>query len=251
MADEMLENSEATETEQLTTSGAEGEETVPEIGEDENIGAEVEGEEQETAEGQETAEEPSLEQKYNDLQANYQRLERKFTKVSQENAELKQYLEQAREAIDLYNAITQNAEIASHVGQLLDTFGVAVPEYQEETARFDPAAERQIMRELLSKPDFVKHEQEIAEWAEENGYPFESAQDQKTVYLLWKGENADRLIQEARMDAAKKAAKTQQAKQKAGLQRGGGPGKPPKPDFRKMSDDEVLAALGLSLWTDE
>lgn len=244
MADEMLENGEVTEGEGLIGPDDAGEETTPET-EEENSGAQVEGEEQESTD------ELPIEQKYTDLQANYQRLERKFTKVSQENAELKQYLEQTREAIDLYNAITQNTEIATHVGQLLDAYGAAIPEYQDESVQFDPAAERQVMKELLSRPDFVKHEQEIADWAEENGYAFESAQDQKAVYLLWKGENADRLIQEARMETAKKAAKNQQAKQKAGLQRGGGPGKPPKTDYRKMSDDEVLATLGLSLWTDE
>ncbi|HOK44184.1 MAG TPA: hypothetical protein PLD49_11040, partial [Thermoclostridium caenicola] len=73
----------------------------------------------------------------------------------------------------------------------------------------------------------------------------------KVAYLLWKGENAERLIQEAKMEAIRKAAKVQQAKQKAGLQRSGGSGKPPKPDFRRMSDEEVLATLGLSLYTDE
>lgn len=247
MTDEMLENSEVTESEGLNIPEVDGEETEPETDGEENTVVEVEGEAQEGAD----EDEQSFEQKYSDLQANYQRLERKFTKISQENAELKQYLQEAQEAVDLYNAIIQNAEVAENVGQLLDAYGVEVPEYQDEIVEFDPAAERQAMKELLSKPDFVKHEQEIADWAEENGYAFESAQDQKAVYLLWKGENADRLIQEARMETAKKAAKTQKAKQKAGLQRGGGPGKPPKPDFKKMSDDEVLATLGLSLWTDE
>ncbi|MDH7479707.1 MAG: hypothetical protein QHH02_06845, partial [Syntrophomonadaceae bacterium] len=115
----------------------------------------------------------------------------------------------------------------------------------------DLTAEFKTARELAANPVFTRHEPEIEDWAEENGYRFETPSQQKAVFLLWKGEHADRLIQEARLEGAKKAAQVNQAKAKAGLARAGGSGKAPPPDFRRMSDEEVLAHLGLKLYTDE
>lgn len=186
--------------------------------------------------------EPPLEERHAELERNYQRLERKFTKVSQR-------LQEAESAMSVYSFIAQRPELMEQVNQIIQAYGDTAPMYDNEP-QFDPAAERQVMKELLSKPDFVKYEEEIAEFAEDNGLAFDSAQAQKQAYLLWRGENADRLVQEARLQTAKKAAKVQQSKTKAGLQRAGGPGKPPQPDYRKMSDDEVLSSMGLSLWTD-
>ncbi|HOK53935.1 MAG TPA: hypothetical protein PKV43_05680, partial [Armatimonadota bacterium] len=123
----------------------------------------------------EDSEDVPVEQKYEEISRNYQRLERKFTKVSQENAQLKQFLAEAQRAIDFYNAVAMNPELAANVNQLLDVYGATVPVQEQGIADFDPASERQVMRELLSRPDFVKHEEEIAEWAEDNGIPFETA----------------------------------------------------------------------------
>ncbi|MEW6726906.1 MAG: hypothetical protein AB1327_08110 [Bacillota bacterium] len=205
--------------------------------------AEKAGEAPDEGEPAEEADEPEIRQKYAELERNYQRLERKFTKVSQQLAD-------AQEAKATIDFIASRPELAEQVNQLLQAYGDVPPTYNEGPA-FDPQAEREAMRDLLSRPDFAKHEEEIAEFAEENGMPFESAVDQRTAYLMWRGLNADRLVQEARLEAAKKAAKLQQAKAKAGLQRAGGPGKPPSPDYKKMSDEEVLASLGLSLFTDD
>lgn len=221
---------------------------VPEEDASENQETGNEDQEQESQEAGERQEsetqEPTIEEKYAELERNYQRLERKFTRVTQHS-------QGASEAMQLYSFIASNPELTAHVNQLLQTYEGTIPVSQLNEVQFDPAAERVAMKELLGRPDFVKHEDEIAEWAEDNGLAFDSALDQRHAYQLWKGENADRLIQEARLDSAKKAAKLKEAKGKAGLQRSGGPGSPPPVDYTKMSDTDVLAHMGLSLWSDD
>lgn len=240
MPEELNVSTEVEVDEPLTTPEVDDESEASESEEAETQQQPEDDTDQEGQEGQED-QEPPLEERYTELERNYQRLERKFTKVSQR-------LQEAESAMHVYDFIAQRPELVEQVNQLIQAYGDTAPMYGDE--QFDPAAERQTMRELLSKPDFVKYEDEIAEYADDNGLPFDSAQAQKHAYLLWRGENVDRLVQEARLQTAKKAAKVQQSKAKAGLQRAGGPGKPPQPDYKKMSDDEVLSSMGLSLWTD-
>lgn len=186
--------------------------------------------------------EPDIHQRYTELEKNYKRLERKFTRTAQQQKELEP-------AVNLYRFIAERPELAQQVNRLLEQHaGVPPAGGQPMMPEINLSAEFKTARELAANPTFTRHEQEIEDWAEENGYLFETPSQQKAVFLLWKGENADRLIQEARLEGAKKAVQTSQAKAKAGLARAGGTGQPPPPDFRKMSDEEVLAHLGLKLW---
>lgn len=252
---EVQETQETGEEQPLFTSEEEEQSTMEEQQQEENQEETQEGDEEEnTSTGTEQGTEEEAEEendddgqenwqeKYAELERNYQRLERKFTKVTQQ-------LSDAQQAINVFNAITSNPEVAEQVASILDSYDVTVDAAPEP--EYDPQKEREIMRELLSKPDFVKYEDEIREWAEDNDLPFETAEQQKHAYLLWRGENVDRLIQEARIRDAKKAAKKQQAKKNAKLQKTATAGGAKPPDYKSMSDDEILALEGLSLWTDE
>ena len=143
--------------------------------------------------------EPDINQRYAELERNYRRLERKFTRTAQQQKEYEP-------AVNLYRFIAERPELAQQVNRLLEQHaGVPPAGGQPMMPEIDLTAEFKTARELAANPVFTRHEPEIEDWAEENGYRFETPSQQKAVFLLWKGEHADRLIQEARLEGAKKA----------------------------------------------
>jgi methylphosphotriester-DNA--protein-cysteine methyltransferase len=195
---------------------------------------------------EESNKEPSWEEKHQALEVNYQRLERKFTRISQE-------LSEAREAASVLNWISERPELAGQVQELMENYQND-PQHQSQLMDIDIG---QVQKEaadawrfLLGKQDFVQHEQDIAEFAEEEGYDPNDPLQLKEAYRLWRGENADRLAQEQALKMQQRGTQKQEARKKAGLQGSGGPGGTP-PNYKKMSAEEVLAHEGLSLYTDD
>lgn len=190
-------------------------------------------------------EEIPLDEKYQSLNTNYQRLERKFTRVSQELAE-------ARELADAMRWIQQRPELAEQIQSLLDSYqGWPVQQYEPVDFAEIQRNTTEALRYLLGRPDFTKYEQDIRDFAEDEGFDPDDPIELKEAYRLWRGENAERLAQEQAFNMQQRGAQKQQARQKARLQGSGGPGSGPPPNFTKMSAQEVLAHEGLSLFTDE
>jgi hypothetical protein len=99
---------------------------------------------------------------------------------------------------------------------------------------------------------FGKNATKILEWAENEGYEITNAKSLKMAYLAWKGSQG-KIADAVQKTTAKRKQETKKALQKratmqspkSGTKRASGT------DYRRMSDDAVLASEGLSLFTDD
>lgn len=193
-----------------------------------------------TADQPETPE--SLKAQLAEVQKNYQRLERKFTKATQELAQYKQ------SAIPLYDYISQRPDLAAQINALIEQYPDNGPVFQQP--QVDLRAEYTVMQKLAKDAMFNQHEADIQDWAEDNGIPFETFAEKQKAYLMWKGDNAEKLAQQAALNAQKKAINKQNQRKNAATLGPKAPSAVPV-DYKKMSNQEVLTSLGLSLYTDD
>jgi len=185
------------------------------------------------------------EEQFKQKDADYQRLERRFTKVSQELSAVKSDLA----ALEYIKA---RPDLAQQVQALIDAYDDDnLPQIQAqsevEKLKQDFAFEKELLRLESSDKVFAANKQAIYDHAEaEYGIDFETNKDPKMlkmVYNAWKGANAEQLAAKAALEAKKAAVKKQDDRQNAKLQGSTGPGKQ-NVDWSKMSDEQILAAHG-------
>lgn len=108
---------------------------------------------------------------------------------------------------------------------------------------------RDTLAQLRQDPLYRKYEDEIRDYAEDEGFDLDNPRDVRKAYLAWRGENAPRLAANARLQGQRDASKAKKRASRARLQGSSGPRGARKVDPSKLSDQEFLAQEGLSLFT--
>lgn len=166
--------------------------------------------------------------------------------------------EDVREAVRLWGFLYHNPQLSQEVQRMIDqavssgkarTLGPSTDDlYDEMQKELDLREARLELR--MSDKVFRKNEQAILEWAGKNGFPVDDARTLKLAYLAWRGENSRKLEADAELRGQRKARTRAKMAKKANLQ--GANSRRRKPvDYSKMSDEEILASEGLSLFTDD
>ena len=156
-------------------------------------------------------------------------------------------------AVKLWNTLRVNPELSLKVNQLISTevqSGKAKTlDLIHPTGGADIREQRLALREAkldYRETDSVyrKYEQDILEWAEDEGLRIRTERDLKSAIREWKGAHARTLATKAE---PKKAAP--KAKSTVVPPTGRTKSAPPKIDYRKASAQEILEREGLSLFS--
>lgn len=159
------------------------------------------------------------------------------------------------QAANLWGFLKLNPQLSENVQRLIDEY-IAKGNYVEQKKRPGASREGELGRReaiLDLKADdsyFAKNSKAILDWAEDEGFDITDAKSLKRAYMAYKGARGalDRADREHRK---KQQAKTPAKKgAKVAMSKGSAGGKK-NVDYRKMSDTDVLAASGLSLFTDD
>lgn len=168
--------------------------------------------------------------------------------------------DEAVKAVRLWSYLKHNPTISQKIDQLLAAERGAMPQRSplHQRSRVDAGPDPEARIELIevkvelrgTDPVFKKYERSIIDWAEGEGIEIKDARSLKLAYRAWKGEKSALLAANAELKGRTKAASDKaNVAAAAGVPRQGGP-KPPKQDYTKLSDEEVLAAHGLKLFDD-
>lgn len=199
--------------------------------------------------GQAQQQEPDWRAEAERWRKEHQRLERKYTKESQRWAQYK-------DAVALWDFLSQNQELSQQVQALIDAYDGDQTQatLMQHLQQFESRLQQQLaLKEaevaLRQDPVFRENESEIRDWAEAEGFDLSDPGQLRNAYRAWKGEHADKLLAEAKVNALKAAAKAP-AERRAAELTGAGMGGKREPNWREMSDKEILATLGLNLFED-
>ncbi|MBT9130873.1 MAG: hypothetical protein DDT41_01169 [candidate division WS2 bacterium] len=179
------------------------------------------------------------------IEKEYAKLQKQFTKISQE-------LATAKEDVRVVRHIRSNPDLTEQVNMLLESFPETI---QDQSANVVSEAELKEYAEawkyLAKQSDFDTNEIAIIEIAEEEGLNPDNPKDLRKAYRIWKGVNADKIAQDALLKGQKKVEQKEEGKKVPALQGTGGPGVPTQHDFVNMSAEEVLKVLGKTLFKEK
>jgi hypothetical protein len=168
----------------------------------------------------------------------------------------------ATKALEFWNYLKANPRHSAAINQFLSNNPwenhpreEAAPKAKEadlEATLKREFALRDTLAELRSDEVFKKHEAAIREYAEENEFDLDKPRDLKAAYKAWRGENARLLAANARLQGQRDAKTAKEQAKGAKLQgASGAKGGGKQPDYRKLSDAEILKRDGLKLFTSE
>lgn len=161
-------------------------------------------------------------------------------------------------AAALWNMLRANPELSSKLNQMINEevkSGKAKSlDNIQPTSGYDARESRLALREAKldmreSDPVFRKYEQDILEWAEDEGLRIRSDRDLKSAVREWKGAHARTLG--ATQPPAKKQATPPAKVPPAGPTGAKSKGGTPPPNYRKMSAEEIIKHDGLKLLSDD
>lgn len=142
------------------------------------------------------------------------------------------------------------AQIRAEVQELLNRH------YQVDPAQAAVQTAQQVARTVdlrlaeadlkASDPTYRQHAAEVSAYAEREDFAVRTPGELRLAYNAWKGANSTQLLADAQVAAARQAGANQAAKQAGALAKGGS-AKATEPDWRTMSDAEVIRASGEKL----
>lgn len=182
------------------------------------------------------------------------RAERSFQRQLAEAAGVELEAGEPVSAARLWGILKANPELSAAVQETIDLYvnnGRATMPSAPDNTKVELSKREAIVELKESDSDFAKNSKTILEWADENGFNVVDGKSLKLAYLAWKGENSALLMAQAQLEAQRKTQAKKQQKQGAALERGKGTPAPKKVDYRSMSDNDILANEGLSLFVDE
>ncbi len=161
------------------------------------------------------------------------------------------------EAVRLWKYLEHNPEVAAAVRSVLHTSPGKMPTYEGRRGSSEGSSGSAIELKLatmdLRARDklFRKFENDVLDWADFKGVPVKDEKSLNLAYQAWKGANIHLLTAKAEAKGAKKALEGRNKAKAAGMVPRKGGAKTGKPDYRKMSDTDVLKSLGLKLETED
>lgn len=250
----------------LETEGLD-DDVVEEV-EEETTEEEVENEEEETEEDDESTDETDTEEKPAKFDKKQQekvnrliqeRLDRQDAKMlrdvsSAAGIDLKR--EDIPQAARLWGLLKSNPKLSKDIDVLISTSlqdGTAVAPATEDSD--DSRTQRLELKEAIldlkdADSTFAKNSTKILAWAEKEGFTIKDAKSLKLVYSAWKGTQGKvaEAIQKTTAQRKQEAKKTMQKRATVQTTKSGTT-TTAKPDYRKMSDRDVLQSEGLKLFT--
>lgn len=251
------------EDEGLETEDVEDvEEDLTEESDAENEEEDTEDEEEDSTDDPDTAEKPAKFDKKQQEKVNrliQERLDRQEAKMlrdvsSSAGVDLKQ--DDITNAARLWGLLKSNPKLSKDIDVLISTSlsdGTAIAPTTEDSN--DARTQRLELKEAIldlkdADSTFAKNSAKILAWAEKEGYTVKDAKSLKLVYGAWKGTQGKvtEAIQKTTAQRKQEAKKTMQKRATVQTTKSGTT-TTAKPDYRKMSDKDVLQSEGLKLFT--
>lgn len=164
--------------------------------------------------------------------------------------------EELTSATRLWGLLKTNPELSGEIDKVIDQHlreGKAKPpSHREVSSREAELDFKEAVLDMKSEDKlFSKHSDKILDWAENEGFEVHNAKTLKLAYMAWKGSQGSILEATKKLNEEKKKSERRQIQKKATVQ-SSKPGKQKaKLDFSKMSDADIIANEGLSLFTDD
>lgn len=162
--------------------------------------------------------------------------------------------EEISQAAKLWGYLSQNPQIAQKVQEVLNSHHKDAQPSQSNyfTNQLRELELREALLELRDDPVFKKHEDDIEAWTRKEGIGIKSPKDLQLAYMAWKGQNYNKAVANAELEAQRKMTKQLQTKKTAAtLPAKPSKTSPPPLDYSKMTSQQILAAEGLKLRLEE
>lgn len=164
--------------------------------------------------------------------------------------------QEVMEAANLWGFLKLNPKLSENVQRMIDEYivkGDYVKQDKSASSRESELGKREAILDLKAEdPYFARHSKAILEWAEDEDFDIHDAKSLKRAYLAYKGSRKGVLDRADKEHRKKQQDKTPARKQpKVAMTKKGNPGGKRNTDYSKMSDGDLLASMGKSLFTDD
>lgn len=188
-----------------------------------------------------------------------QRLERQEGKLLKEFSDVAGTdlnIEEVGSASRLWGLLKTNPDLSRAIDQVIDQHlrsgKAVVPETkQTSTKEVELEVKEAILDLKLADKNFNKNSDKILRWAEDQGFDVVSKKSLQLAYMAWKGSQAKVVQATQKIQEQKKQATKKAVRQKAAVQGGKSSKSKGKVDYARLSDSDVLASEGLSLFTED
>lgn len=185
-----------------------------------------------------------------------ERQEGKLLKDLRQAAGTEIEMSEVSQAATLWGLLKTNPELSKAIDQVIDQHlreGKAIA--PEANIKSNKEAELEVKEAILdlklSDKTFNKHADKILAWAENQGFEVANKKSLQLAFMAWKGSQEKIIETTKKVSEQKKQATKQAVKQKAKVQSGKSSKAKGKVDYARLSDADVLATEGLSLFTDD
>lgn len=206
----------------------------------------------ETTEGDTSVSETDIRENIDTLIAQNKKMEKEYAKLQRQFTRISQDLAKAKEDVKIVNYIRSNADLTDQVNVLLESFAGSIKEQPAGYSEVELKQFAEAWKFLAKQSDYDENEEEIIGIAEEEGLDPDNPSDLKKAYRIWKGVRAEKIAQDALLKGQKKVVeKKEESKKVPVLQGTSGVGTTPPPDYMNMPAEEVLKALGKTLFKEK
>lgn len=190
------------------------------------------------------------------IKSRLERHESKLIKSLQDVAGTNLDMNEVSSASRLWGLLKENPELSKAIDQVIDqhlTTGKAkIPtEKTVSTKEIELDKKEAILDLKISDKLFSKNSDKILNWAEEQGFEVTNKKSLQLAYLAWKGSQGKVIQATQKLNEQKKQATKKAVRQKAAVQSGKSSKSKGKLDYARLSDSDVLASEGLSLFTED
>ncbi len=159
-------------------------------------------------------------------------------------------------AATLWGLLKLNPDLSRTIDKLIDqqvaSGQIQTPEVNSTSTKEAELDMKEAILDLkLSDKTFNKHSDKIITWAENQGFEVTNKKSLKLAYMAWKGSQEKIIATTKKVGEQKKQATKQAVRQKAKVQSGKSSKSKGKLDYARLSDADVLATEGLSLFIDD
>ena len=156
----------------------------------------------------------------------------------------------------LWGLLKTNPGLSQAIDQVIDQHlrsGKATPPEAKQTSTKEAELEiKEAVLDLkLADKNFNKNSDKILKWAEDQGFDVVNKKSLKLAYMAWKGSQAKVVQATQKIQEQKKQATKKAVRQKAAVQGGKSSKSKGKVNYARLSDSDVLASEGLSLFVDD
>lgn len=180
-------------------------------------------------------------------------MERKLTEAAGTQLDFGQDGGEMLGAAKLWGFLKLNPELSQQIDNVINRY-VANGRYnqpQQASSQQDAIELREAVYDLrLNDKVFNKNHKQVFEWADDNGYEIRTPKELQLAYKAWKADNMQAQLATQRLLEQRKAQTKANMRSRAVLEGGKTRGKG-QANYQKMSDSDILASEGLSLFIED